>query len=209
MVLPLRVSTSQGDGVAALILAHTVDISKVGAQLGGLSLELAPGDIITLHRRQSKAQFRIVWSKRLGPSEVRAGIEAPTLDKNFWGVELPAEQPRLHFMNPAEASVTTNSRIARVRPLQALRRHLRGVAAIGACFALLAGTWALHMEHTPLEKLPLFSAVPSVPTELLSFKVAPRQRSGTDSVRIISSRAPAPASFLQVAAAPEGRPIYP
>jgi len=94
MVLPLRVWVGEpADESSGLQLAHTVDISPIGGRLGGLRTELLPGQTITLQRGQSKASFRVIWNRHLGPGENQAGIEALESENNIWGVELPESTP--------------------------------------------------------------------------------------------------------------------
>src|ERR1700675_4583445 len=89
MVLPVRLSLkSAKDHSREAIFAHTVDISPVGARLGGLRISLQPGEVITLQHRHSKAQFRVIWTKQVGPDELRAGVESVASENNFWGLEL-------------------------------------------------------------------------------------------------------------------------
>jgi hypothetical protein len=86
MVLPVRVSVDHLTSVA-----HTVDITITGAQLGGLRTQLQPGMIIILQRGSKKAEFRVRFVRQLGKNELRAGIESVEPDDNFWGVDLSDE----------------------------------------------------------------------------------------------------------------------
>lgn len=83
MVLPVKVTLDSVNH-----LAHTVDIARTGARLGGLRTQLQSGAIICLQRGSKKAQFRIAWIRRLGPNELQAGIESLEMQENFWGVDL-------------------------------------------------------------------------------------------------------------------------
>lgn len=83
MVLPVKVSIG---GVTHL--AHTFDLTYVGARLGGLRAELKTGQIISLQRGSKKANFKVVWVQQLSPSEVQAGVQAVEKQNNFWGVDL-------------------------------------------------------------------------------------------------------------------------
>ena len=83
MVLPVKVSVDK-----VTHLAHTVEITITGAQLGGLRTQLQPGMIISLQRGSKKAEFRVGWIRQLGPNELRAGIESLEPQDNFWGVDL-------------------------------------------------------------------------------------------------------------------------
>jgi hypothetical protein len=96
MVLPVRLcSESTNDCSQETTFAHTVDISPVGAQLGGFRISLHPGEVITLQRQHNKGRFRVIWTKQVGPAELRAGVEWVVIEKsvgneiNFWGLELP------------------------------------------------------------------------------------------------------------------------
>jgi hypothetical protein len=96
MVLPVRVSVETAkDPSSEALLAHTVDISPVGAQLGGLRISLQPGETIILQHRHSKGSFRVIWTREIGPAEIRTGVERLAADEsagtesNFWGLELP------------------------------------------------------------------------------------------------------------------------
>ena len=83
MVLPVKVSIDNDTH-----LAHTVDITPRGAQLGALRTQLQPGAIIHLQRGARKAKFRIAWFRQLAPNEIRAGVECLESLENFWGVNL-------------------------------------------------------------------------------------------------------------------------
>ena len=83
MVLPVKVSIA---GVTHL--AHTFDLTYVGARLGGLRAELKVGQIISLQRGSKKANFKVCWVQQLSPHEVQAGVQAVEIQNNFWGVDL-------------------------------------------------------------------------------------------------------------------------
>ena len=83
MVLPVKVSI---DSVTHL--AHTIDITDVGARLGALRTQIQPGTIISLQRGSKKAKFRVEWIRELSCNELQAGIESVEPQNNFWGVDL-------------------------------------------------------------------------------------------------------------------------
>src|ERR1700685_578618 len=87
MVLPVKVSIS-----GATHLAHTFDLTYVGARIGGLHTDLKPEQIISLQRGSKKANFRVVWVQQLSPSEVQAGVQAVDMQSNFWGVDLSDQE---------------------------------------------------------------------------------------------------------------------
>jgi hypothetical protein len=87
MVLPVKVSIS-----GATHLAHTFDLTYVGARIGGLHAELKVDQIISLQRGSKKANFRVVWVQQLSPNEVQAGVQAVDMQSNFWGVDLSDQE---------------------------------------------------------------------------------------------------------------------
>jgi hypothetical protein len=95
MVLPVRLYLEGGTDRSHETFAHTVDISPVGAQLGGFRISLKPGEVVILQHKHNKGRFRVIWTKELGPAELRAGVEWVAIEKsvgtetNFWGLELP------------------------------------------------------------------------------------------------------------------------
>ena len=83
MVLPVKLSI---DGASHL--AHTFDLTYVGARLGGLHTELQSGQIVCLQRGGNKANFRVMWVQQIAPNEIQAGVQAVEQQRNFWGVDL-------------------------------------------------------------------------------------------------------------------------
>ena len=77
MVLTVKVSIDKVNGVA-----HTLDITPLGARLGALRTQLQPGMIISLQRGAKKAEFRVEWTKQLAPNELQAGIKARIKELN-------------------------------------------------------------------------------------------------------------------------------
>src|ERR1039458_29226 len=92
MVLPLRVWPGDENGPnSEPQLAHTVDITPIGGRLGGLRHPLENGQTIWLQRGKNRSQFRVVWTKQVGPGAIQAGIESVALEEKLWGIELPDE----------------------------------------------------------------------------------------------------------------------
>ena len=83
MVLPVKVTI---DG--ATHLAHTVDISSLGARLGGIREQLKPGSTVDLQRGTRRARFEIKWVRQLGSNEIQIGVESLEGLDRFWGVDL-------------------------------------------------------------------------------------------------------------------------
>lgn len=83
MVLPVKVTIDR-----TTHLAHTVDISSLGARLGGIREQLKAGSIVELQRGTRKGRFEIKWVRQLGATEIQIGLESLEGLDNFWGVDL-------------------------------------------------------------------------------------------------------------------------
>lgn len=87
MVLPVKVLI---DGVTHL--AHTFDVTSMGARLGGLHAELKKGQTIVLQRGAKKVPFQVMWVQEVSPKEMQAGIQATEVAGNFWGIDLSDQE---------------------------------------------------------------------------------------------------------------------
>jgi len=115
MVLPLRVWGMDTEQKMFSLLAHTLDISRGGARLGGIRVQLNLGDVIGVQYRASKARFKVTWLGRIGkPDHDQIGIEQLEPVKDIWGLDLPREV----------VEDDPNARDKRVRPKEA-RSHPR------------------------------------------------------------------------------------
>jgi hypothetical protein len=84
MVLSVKVSIDK-----VTHLAHTVDITPTGARINCAHLtQVQPGTIIVVQRGSRKAEFRVQWTRQLGPDEQQIGIESLEPQSNFWGIDL-------------------------------------------------------------------------------------------------------------------------
>lgn len=91
MVLPVTVLRGQGGEKQ---LAHTLDVTEISARLGGLRIQLEPGEIIEIQRAGVKAKFQVHWIGLPGTElEGQAGVRGLNLGKSIWSIHLPADQP--------------------------------------------------------------------------------------------------------------------
>jgi len=91
MVLPVTVLRGQGGEKQ---LAHTLDVTEISARLGGLRMQLEPGEIIEIQRAGVKAKFQVLWMGLPGTeTEGQAGVRGLDPGKSIWSVHLPADQP--------------------------------------------------------------------------------------------------------------------
>ena len=224
MVLPLRVWVGEpADESSVLQLAHTVDISPIGGRLGGLRTELLPGQTITLQRGQSKASFRVIWNRHLGPGENQAGIEALESESNIWGVDLPGPAARDAVRRCAwltgenlsgsrdEPSRRPNSAAA---PDNALARNFRKQAnAMGRVLwgrLLLSGLLALavYQDIAGSVRMMVRWPLPGPPTAAELAAMAPKPQSTALAHEVTTWHA-SPVPRINVEGAPTERMVYP
>ena len=91
MVLPVTVFRGNTE---AKQLAHTLDVTETSARLGGLRMQLEPGEIIEIQRGGVKAKFQVYWMGIPGTElEGQAGVRGLDQGKSIWSTHLPADQP--------------------------------------------------------------------------------------------------------------------
>ncbi|HUN88706.1 MAG TPA: hypothetical protein VMU28_07925 [Terriglobales bacterium] len=93
MVLAVRVVGAGPNGSQFDELTHTLDIAMDGARLGGMErINVHPGDIIELRRRNGRARFRVMWVGEKGtPRTGHVGVQAIDVLPDFWGLEVPVQ----------------------------------------------------------------------------------------------------------------------
>ena len=89
-VIPVRVRIA---GSKDSCLAHTLNVTNHGVQLGGYQGEMKLGDTVVIQYRHKQAQFRVTWIvARTGSLEKQIGAECLEPEKQLWGTTFP-EQP--------------------------------------------------------------------------------------------------------------------
>lgn len=89
MVLPIKLWGRDLKGNPFSQLAHTLDINRSGARLGGLLNLVNLDDTLEVQYRHKKARFRVTWIGRPGTrKENQAGIQYLEPEKEIWGLDL-------------------------------------------------------------------------------------------------------------------------
>src|ERR1700761_7189848 len=93
MVLAVRVLGQVSGGPGFDELVHTLDIALGGARLGGMDkVELQPGDVIEIRRKNRRASFKVMWvAEPNSPRAGQIGVQAIDAPLDFWGLEVPIE----------------------------------------------------------------------------------------------------------------------
>lgn len=87
-VLPVRIYGMTTEGKPFNSVAHTLNVSKSGALLGNVDVNLNVGDVIGVQKGVYKGKFRIQWVGKKGSSaQGQVGVECTEGAKNIWGLE--------------------------------------------------------------------------------------------------------------------------
>lgn len=87
-VVPLRINAINEDGESVHCLAHTLDVSRRGARIAGVSLTLRLGTVVRIVRGRANSAFKVVWlGDGDGATKGQIGVEALEMLSNFWGLE--------------------------------------------------------------------------------------------------------------------------
>lgn len=238
MVLPLRVWVDpQTDDASSLQLAHTLDISPIGARLGGLRTPVQPGQPITVQRGQHKTHFRVIWSKQLAPTEIQAGVETLEIGKKIWDVELPQQATaektekaakagkkeknavaadsksastwRTFHRPPAKPRSTTSAVPHHSILPPALDKRLRWTAAVATViFVALLGMFIQYKLFGSGEMAGFRVPVPTPPTDEQLASMTP-QPVKVAPIKNAEVANATPFPRVQVAEAPKGHVVYP
>jgi hypothetical protein len=69
-------------------LAHTLDVTRDGARLGGVRNFLKIGDVIGVQYRHNKGRFRVAWVGEMNsPYSTQVGLEVVERGRDFWGLD--------------------------------------------------------------------------------------------------------------------------
>ena len=78
----------------------TLNLSRGGARLEGLSCLKGPGEVVGIQHGKEKARFKVIWIGPAGsPLRGHVGVQALEPDKHIWGADLPLPRPD-HYQPP-------------------------------------------------------------------------------------------------------------
>lgn len=130
-VLPVRMWGMDAQGRPFSAQVQTIDLSRMGGRLGGVSQPLKPGDIIGLQCGSEKSRFRVAWVGAAGtPLAGQIGVCCVEPAKYIWGVLTP--EPARDTWEPRSATVSGPGPSPQGAPVQSRRaaRRLRCVAGV-------------------------------------------------------------------------------
>jgi hypothetical protein len=166
MVLPVTVVRSKDDEKQ---VAHTLDVTEVSARLGGLRIQLEPGEIIEIQRGGVKAKFQVHWMGTPGTElEGHAGIQGLDPGKSIWSTHLPADQTDLAvdaFYLRQGAAMHRGAPVSRPERSETLRYECSASATVrptGSSYPFRVQVKTIHLggiEVESINTLPLNTAV--------------------------------------------------
>ena len=69
-------------------LAHTLNLSRRGALLAGVTMPVKVGTVIRIQRGQANAYFKVMWvGSQERNSNYQVGVAPVETVSNFWGLE--------------------------------------------------------------------------------------------------------------------------
>ena len=86
MVVGLRISQLEDN--ANQLLVHTLDISSTGAKIGAVRQYIQPGSMLLLQHGRNRTECRVIWSRRVGPTEIQMGVEFLKHGARLWELDL-------------------------------------------------------------------------------------------------------------------------
>ncbi len=89
--VPVRIFGTDADGRAFSENVSTVNVSREGAMLKGVTCQLKTGDVIGVVYGKSKSRFRVQWAGKPGtPEQGRIGLHSMSPESALWDFPLPA-----------------------------------------------------------------------------------------------------------------------
>jgi hypothetical protein len=90
--LPVRLWGMDVNGKPFTQNASSVDITRMGARLQGVTCQIQHGDIIGIQHGNDKARFRVIWVARTGSrNEGQIGVHCVEASKYIWGTVRPSD----------------------------------------------------------------------------------------------------------------------
>jgi hypothetical protein len=115
--LPVRLWGMDVNGKPFTQNASSVDITRMGARLQGVTCHVQHGDIIGIQHGNDKARFRVIWVARAGSrNEGQIGVHCVEASKYIWGTVKPSDAADTFDSNPVSAGLATGSGGAAAAP---------------------------------------------------------------------------------------------
>jgi hypothetical protein len=101
LVLPVRIWGMDTTGKPFHQMAHTLNVNKSGARLGGVRVIVGTDEIVGVQYKHKKARFKVVWLGKPGTkSQEQVGITRIAGEPEIWPIELPTLEMRDEYEAP-------------------------------------------------------------------------------------------------------------
>jgi hypothetical protein len=144
LVLPVRIWGMDTTGKPFHQMAHTLNVNKSGARLGGVRVIVGNDEIVGVQYKHKKARFKVVWLGKPGTkSQEQLGITRIAGEPEIWPVELPTIEIRDDYEAPApkkkEADKRELKRYACSGGIEVRVRHSQRTGVWGALTEISLG----------------------------------------------------------------------
>jgi hypothetical protein len=117
--LPLRIFGTDADGRIFSQKVTTVNISRRGVRVSGVTVKLALDEIVGLTHGVNKSHFRVKWIGKAGtPQSGQVGLVNVNIEKQFWDLPLPALEA-----DNFQGAVTERRKHTRIRCSTSVELH--------------------------------------------------------------------------------------
>lgn len=105
MQVKVKVSGKDRQGNSFSQTASTVNVSRTGARLDGISCVEGKQTVEVSRGWFKKARFLVAWTGKPGtPEQMQVGVRCLEPDSNVWGVDFPPPQMKEDYVPPQEAA---------------------------------------------------------------------------------------------------------
>src|SRR4051812_16060650 len=144
LVLPVRIWGMDTTGKPFHQMAHTLNVNKSGARLGGVRVIVGNDEIVGVQYKHKKARFKVVWLGKPGTkSQEQLGITRIAGEPEIWPVELPTLEIRDDYEAPVpkkkEADKRELKRYACSGGIEVRVRHSQRTGVWGALTEISLG----------------------------------------------------------------------
>jgi hypothetical protein len=120
--LPVRIFGTDADGRVFSDKIATVNVSRRGLEVSGVTVKLKLDEIVGVTHGQSKSHFRIKWIGDAGTAQAgHLGLLNINSDKPFWDFPLPVAE-----IDTFQANVQERRKYARVKCSTSVELHPEG-----------------------------------------------------------------------------------
>jgi PilZ domain len=125
--VPVRIFGTNAQGRTFSENVFTVDVSRQGARLTGVTAEIRVGELIGLTYAQNRSRFSVKWTGSPGtPRQGEIGLQNSSPEKSLWDFSLPEAVIDQHG---GKARASERRRFPRIHSTNSAELHVEGQTA--------------------------------------------------------------------------------